>query len=130
MRIRIALATAVAVILIPIVLLLTVFSGSPSASAPANDRHKAIGHYRAETRTVRPMSHAQYEKAAKLAAFYQAVHNSQLAAFYQAVSNSQQAAFYLERVLRAFPNSRHAETAQTRLSQIQGGPTRSVDLKK
>jgi thioredoxin-related protein len=42
----------------------------------------------------------------------------------------QQAAFYLERVLRAFPNSRHAETAQTRLSQIQGGPTRSVDLKK
>lgn len=42
----------------------------------------------------------------------------------------QQATFYLERVLRAFPNSRHAETAQTRLSQIQGGPTRSVDLKK
>jgi thioredoxin-related protein len=42
----------------------------------------------------------------------------------------QQAAFYLERLLRAFPNSRHAEAAQTRLSQIQGGPTRSVDLKK
>jgi thioredoxin-related protein len=42
----------------------------------------------------------------------------------------QQAVFYLERVVRAFPNSRHAEVAQTRLSQIQGGPTRSVDLKK
>ena len=42
----------------------------------------------------------------------------------------QQAVFYLRRVVRAFPNSRHAEVAQTRLSQIQGGPTRAVDLKK
>jgi hypothetical protein len=42
----------------------------------------------------------------------------------------QQAVFYLERVVQVFPNSRHAETAKTRLSQIQGGPTRSVDLKR
>jgi thioredoxin-related protein len=42
----------------------------------------------------------------------------------------QQAVFYLERIVRAFPNSRNAESARTRLSQIQGGPTRSVDLKK
>jgi thioredoxin-like negative regulator of GroEL len=42
----------------------------------------------------------------------------------------QQATFYLERILRAFPNSRHAEAAQMRLSQMQGGPTRSVDLKR
>jgi thioredoxin-like negative regulator of GroEL len=42
----------------------------------------------------------------------------------------QQASFYLERVVMAFPNSRHAETARTRLSQIQGGPNKSIDLKK
>jgi hypothetical protein len=42
----------------------------------------------------------------------------------------QQAVFYLRRVVRAFPNSRHAEVAQTRLSQIQGGPQRAVDLTK
>jgi hypothetical protein len=42
----------------------------------------------------------------------------------------QQASFYLERVVMAFPNSRYAESARTRLSQIQGGPTRSIDLKK
>ncbi len=42
----------------------------------------------------------------------------------------QQAVFYLERIVRAFPNSRQAEAAQVRLSQLQGGPTRSVDLKK
>jgi thioredoxin-like negative regulator of GroEL len=42
----------------------------------------------------------------------------------------QQAVFYLERVVMAFPGSRHADSARTKLSQIQGGPTRSVDLKK
>jgi hypothetical protein len=42
----------------------------------------------------------------------------------------QQAVFYLERVVRAFPNSRHAEEAKTRLAQLQGGPTRAVDLKR
>jgi uncharacterized protein YyaL (SSP411 family) len=42
----------------------------------------------------------------------------------------QQAVFYLERVVQVFPNSRHADMAKSRLSQIQGGPTRSVDLKR
>jgi tetratricopeptide (TPR) repeat protein len=42
----------------------------------------------------------------------------------------QQAVFYLERVVQAFPNSRHAEMAKARLAQIQGGPSRSVDLKR
>jgi hypothetical protein len=40
------------------------------------------------------MSHVQYEKAARLAAFYNAVNTSQLAAFYNAVDTSQLAAFY------------------------------------
>jgi thioredoxin-related protein len=34
----------------------------------------------------------------------------------------QQAVFFLERILQAFPNTRHAELAQVRLSQIQGPP--------
>ncbi len=34
----------------------------------------------------------------------------------------QQAVFFLERILQAFPNTRHAEIAQVRLSQIQGPP--------
>ncbi len=34
----------------------------------------------------------------------------------------QQAVFFLERVLQAFPHSKHAEVAQVRLSQIQGPP--------
>jgi hypothetical protein len=34
----------------------------------------------------------------------------------------QQAIFLLERILQAFPNSKHAEMAQVRLSQIQGPP--------
>ncbi len=43
----------------------------------------------------------------------------------------QQAAIYLERVVQSFPNSRHAEAAQMRLSQIQGQPPmRSEDFKK
>jgi thioredoxin-related protein len=42
----------------------------------------------------------------------------------------QQAVFYLERVMHAFPNSRHAEAAKVKLAQLQGGPTRAVDLKK
>jgi Tfp pilus assembly protein PilF len=36
----------------------------------------------------------------------------------------QQAVSYLERVVQALPNSRHAETAQARLAQIQGQPPR------
>ena len=43
----------------------------------------------------------------------------------------QQAVFYLERVVQSFPNSRHAEAAQVRLSQIQGMPSvRAEDFKK
>lgn len=42
----------------------------------------------------------------------------------------QQAVFYLERIIHTFPNSRHAITAQVRLAQIQGPPTRPVDYKK
>jgi thioredoxin-related protein len=43
----------------------------------------------------------------------------------------QQAVFYLERVVQSFPNSRHAEAAQVRLSQIQGQPSgRTDDFKK
>ncbi len=42
----------------------------------------------------------------------------------------QQAVYYLDRVVQTFPNSRHAEAAQLRLSQVQGLPARSVDLKK
>ena len=43
----------------------------------------------------------------------------------------QQAVHYLERVMQNFPTSRHAEAAQVRLSQIQGGPPApSVDFKK
>jgi tetratricopeptide (TPR) repeat protein len=42
----------------------------------------------------------------------------------------QQAVFFLERILQAFPNSRHAEMAQVRLSQIQGPPPVTGDEKK
>jgi thioredoxin-like negative regulator of GroEL len=42
----------------------------------------------------------------------------------------QQAVFYLERVMQNFPNTRHAEAAQVRLSQVQGLPMRQIDLKK
>jgi hypothetical protein len=42
----------------------------------------------------------------------------------------QQAVFYLERVVQSFPNTRHAEAAQIRLSQIQGPASKSVDFKK
>ncbi len=43
----------------------------------------------------------------------------------------QEAVYYLERVVQNFPNSRHAETAQVRLAQIQGQPvSRAVDFKK
>lgn len=42
----------------------------------------------------------------------------------------QQATFYLERVVQSFPNTRHAEAAQVRLTQIQGSPARPSDLKK
>ena len=42
----------------------------------------------------------------------------------------QQATFYLERVIHLFPNTRHAEIAQIRLSQIKGTPSASVEFKK
>jgi thioredoxin-like negative regulator of GroEL len=34
-----------------------------------------------------------------------------------------EAIFYLERVVKSFPNSRHAEVAQTRLVRLQGAPS-------
>ena len=42
----------------------------------------------------------------------------------------QQAALYLERVIRTFPGTRQAETAQTQLSAIQGRPTVQTEFKK
>jgi thiol-disulfide isomerase/thioredoxin len=42
----------------------------------------------------------------------------------------QQAVFFLERILQAFPNTRHAEVAQVRLSQIQGPPQLVSEEKK
>jgi hypothetical protein len=42
----------------------------------------------------------------------------------------QQAVFYFERVVQAFPNSRHAEVAQGRLLQLQGPTARKGDGKK
>jgi thioredoxin-related protein len=43
---------------------------------------------------------------------------------------SQQAALYLERVIQAFPGTHYAETAQVRLSAIQGRPNLQTDFKK
>ncbi len=40
----------------------------------------------------------------------------------------QQAKHFLERVIRAFPGTRQAESAQIRLEQLQGTPTRRVDF--
>lgn len=42
----------------------------------------------------------------------------------------QQAIFYLERVVQTFPNTRHAEVAQVRLSLLQGRPLPGLDPKK
>jgi thioredoxin-related protein len=42
----------------------------------------------------------------------------------------QQASLYLEKVVQAFPGTRYAETAQVRLSAIQGRPTFQTDFKK
>jgi thioredoxin-related protein/outer membrane protein assembly factor BamD (BamD/ComL family) len=42
----------------------------------------------------------------------------------------QQAIFYLERVIQTFPNTRHAEVAQVRLSLLQGRPAPGLDPKK
>lgn len=42
----------------------------------------------------------------------------------------QQAIVCLEQIVQQFPNSRQAEIAQVRLSQIQGQPTRPVDFKR
>jgi outer membrane protein assembly factor BamD (BamD/ComL family) len=41
----------------------------------------------------------------------------------------QQAVHYLERVVQGFPNTRQAEIAQVRLSQIQGPPALKVEYK-
>ncbi len=41
----------------------------------------------------------------------------------------QQATFYLERVIHLFPNTRHAEIAQIRLTQIKGTPSSAVEFK-
>jgi len=40
----------------------------------------------------------------------------------------QRAEFYLQRVVQAFPGTRQAESAQIRLAQLQGLPTRRVDI--
>jgi thioredoxin-like negative regulator of GroEL len=40
----------------------------------------------------------------------------------------QQAKHFLERTIRAFPGTHHAESAQIRLEQLQGAPTRRVDF--
>jgi thioredoxin-related protein len=42
----------------------------------------------------------------------------------------QQATFYLERVVQMFPNTRHAEIAQIRLSQIQGTTAKPTETRK
>lgn len=42
----------------------------------------------------------------------------------------QQAIFYLERVVQTFPNTRHAEVAQVRLSLLQGRPLPGLDPRK
>ncbi len=42
----------------------------------------------------------------------------------------QEAIFYLEKVMQTYPDSRHAEAAQTRLAAIRGLPARSTDYKK
>jgi thioredoxin-like negative regulator of GroEL len=42
----------------------------------------------------------------------------------------QQAALCLERVVKAFPSSQHAEVAQRRLAQIQGRQTQQTNFKK
>jgi thioredoxin-like negative regulator of GroEL len=41
-----------------------------------------------------------------------------------------QAQLCLERVIRTFPGSRHAEVAQDRLARLQGTPTRTVEFQK
>jgi thioredoxin-like negative regulator of GroEL len=45
-------------------------------------------------------------------------------------TQSGQAVVYLERVIQAFPGTRQAEIAQTRLSLLQNQPKRHTDLKK
>jgi thioredoxin-like negative regulator of GroEL len=42
----------------------------------------------------------------------------------------QQAALCLEKVVKSFPSSQHAEAAQRRLAQIQGRPTQQTNFKK
>jgi thioredoxin-related protein len=63
--------------------------------------------------------------------------SEQLGGMYMALAESwlrkgqpQQAAAILERLVQAFPGSRHAELAQVRLSQITAQPARPVDFKK
>jgi tetratricopeptide (TPR) repeat protein len=42
----------------------------------------------------------------------------------------QQAIFYLERIIQTFPNTRHAESASARLSQLRGSPAPKAALKR
>ncbi len=43
-------------------------------------------------------------------------------------SQPQQAEIYLQRVIQAFPGTRQAESAQIRLGQLQGLPTRRLEV--
>jgi thioredoxin-related protein/outer membrane protein assembly factor BamD (BamD/ComL family) len=45
-------------------------------------------------------------------------------------SQPQEAIFYFEKVIQNYPDTRHAESAQTRLTAIRGLPARSTDFKK
>src|SRR5207302_3818202 len=42
----------------------------------------------------------------------------------------QQAIFYLERIVQAFPTTRHAEAAQARLAQLRGSPVHAAPRKE
>ena len=60
-----------------------------------------------------------------------------LGSFYLALAETwlkkgqpQEAAMCLERIVQAFPGSRNAEVAQSRLAQLQGQPARRTDFKK
>jgi len=42
----------------------------------------------------------------------------------------QEAVFYFEKVIQNYPDTRHSETAQARLAQVRGLPTKATDFKK
>jgi len=63
--------------------------------------------------------------------------SERLASLYLALADAlmkkaqpQLAEMYLQRILQAFPGSRHAEMAQIRLSQLQGLPLRRTDIQR